>query len=286
MVVVKHFAHDPYTPDFDRVRGHIDTPAPYSNPNVRRYFSRPKRCSTPLRPLPYASHSATWDYGYKVPEPNKPSLLDFEARLWCDSSLTQRLFGLCSEHIYCLFGTIHVKTATAFLTVLYLVLIAIVLRCEWALLSHSYGVYYVICGATLVSTLLAQYGLHKNSAAFLMPLMIVQAIVGMMLIVYFIFGAIMLFLFFDANSLERNLMILVTLCIAFGLHIFCMKTFRNCWMYFTVTKKALAFHETMVCENPHDDVPSSSPLKALAFHETMVCENPRDDVVLFEKYAN
>uniref|UniRef100_A0A9J2P5Y8 Uncharacterized protein n=1 Tax=Ascaris lumbricoides TaxID=6252 RepID=A0A9J2P5Y8_ASCLU len=192
--------------------------------------------------------------------PNRPSCLDREAHYWCDSSFAQRTFGLNYTDVYCLFGTVHVKTASAFLTMMYMALVVAFLQYE-VLYANATVFYYVLCAATLVSTLLAQYGLYKNVASLLMPLMILQSVVIIVLVVYFLFGVVMLFVMGDRSSLGRNVMILITVCIILGFNLFCMSAFRGCWEYFTALRKALIFNRMMVC----DDV--------------------LEDVVLFDKYA-
>uniref|UniRef100_A0A914ZTM3 Chitin synthase export chaperone n=1 Tax=Parascaris univalens TaxID=6257 RepID=A0A914ZTM3_PARUN len=209
--------------------------------------------STPVRRTRDGGQCVPRGRGLDALGPNRPSCLDREAHYWCDSSFAQRTFGLNYTDVYCLFGTVHVKTASAILTVMYMALVVAFLQYE-VLHTNAAIFYYVLCAATLVSTLLAQYGLYKDGASLLMPLMILQSVVIVVLVAYFVFGVVMLFVMGDGSSLGRNIMILITVCIVLWFNLFCLSAFRGCWEYFTALGKALIFSRMMVCDDVLEDV--------------------------------
>ncbi|MFH4983133.1 hypothetical protein AB6A40_009842 [Gnathostoma spinigerum] len=110
------------------------------------------------------------------PSPHVHGRLDSMTDELMAANSTSRGFGLQPSDAYCLFGTVHVKTATAILTIIYLIEI-----CFWdyswnhlEMSPTSFIIGFVICLLALASTLCAQCGLSMNLALYLLPFRILQ----------------------------------------------------------------------------------------------------------------
>ncbi|VDK77773.1 unnamed protein product [Litomosoides sigmodontis] len=154
---------------------------------------------------------------------------------------------------YTFFGTVHIKTSATMLTVIYILLLAVAdFTVDVITTTNSSSVTYgtIASTAVLLAILLAQYGMWKESSLCLLPLIVLQVLLGVMMALTLAFASFTEFRCFliDACPSGRFLMLTMGSAIFSATHCYCIIIMWLCWKYFRYLGKKAQLEQTWRAE--------------------------------------
>ncbi|KAL3982791.1 putative integral membrane protein [Acanthocheilonema viteae] len=158
---------------------------------------------------------------------------------------------------YTFFGTIHIKTSATMLTVFYILSLAVADFIVISEIDSSSATHATAASATILfAILLAQYGMWKESSLCLLPLMIIQILLGIMMVLAFAFSNLIEFHCFliDACPSGRFFIFAMGSAIFCVTHYYCVIIIWLCWKYFHYLGKKTELEQIWRVERIDDEI--------------------------------
>ncbi|CAG9532644.1 unnamed protein product [Cercopithifilaria johnstoni] len=174
-----------------------------------------------------------------------------------DNHPAKQLANYKLHNSYTFFGTIHIKTSATMLTVFYIILLAITDFTIDITTIDSSSIIYVTIASTIILfvILLAQYGIWKESSLYLLPLIVIQMLLGVIMVLTLAFSTFLEFHCFliDACPGGRFIILAMGSAIFSVLHCYCIVIIWLCWKYFRYLKKKAELEQTWHVEAIDDE---------------------------------
>ncbi|KAM3725932.1 Glutamate receptor ionotropic, kainate [Dirofilaria immitis] len=175
-----------------------------------------------------------------------------------DNQPVKHLTNYKLPNSYTFFGTIHIKTSATMLTLFYMLLLAVSdLVADTTLIDSSLFTYVSTVNIIIMlAILLALYGIWKELSLCLLPLIVIQVLLGAMMILILTFSSIIELHCFliEACSGGRFLMIAMGSVMFCVLYCYCVIIIWLCWKYFRYLERKAELERSWRAETIDDEL--------------------------------